>query len=1068
MKLLANALAGLLLVLITPAFLLSQTPGDFSVYLNSGKFVPDNNINFVTKTDEVFQKSSFLDKHYVAIQFYALPTQATKDQLKSAGIELGDYLPHNTYTAAVSKDISMAALKSFNIRGIFQLASYQKAAPVLLSGNVPTHAVKQAGYADINLVTYEKLSTVTVQTALAVYNAAITEEVAAFRMFTVRVSLANVKKLADLPFVQWAEFVDPPNQPENLLGRSLHRVNVLQDGIRNLKGDGINIGVWDQIASQHLDFSPAGRLINVDAGTAGSHGTHVSGTVGGRGIINPLAKGMAPNATIYSYNFSGDIQARMATEIPAKTLISSNHSYHDGLGVQCGTSGASAGYSLRARNTDLNINNFPYHLHCHSSGNAQGDCTNGWGTITGTGKAAKNNIVVGNITTSEALASGQTGSSCGPVHDGRIKPEIVAMGTSVFSTYTPLNTYNTISGTSMSTPGITGIVALLAQRYKQLNGNALPNSALIKNVVCNTARDLGNAGPDYRFGFGRVNALAAVRVLEQNRYVTNAVTTGGSNEFNITVPAGATRLNVMVTWNDPAAAANASLAIVNSLDLTVFKGTDVTRPWILDKENPAAAATKAKDTVSNIEQVTIDNPTGTYTVRVEGTAVPVGPNQPYFVSWNIEQPSVEVIYPNGSESFAPSGSETITWDNAGITGNQTVEYSLDNGVTWTVISSTVPAATTRLAWSVPVGNTSTALIRVTSGSITDVSDNTFKIFGTASGLTTTASCTAGSLAFNWAATANATHYDLVKLNTTTGLWENAATNLTGTTHTLTGLPSFTSMWFALIAKNNTTGAIGERSLAINRTVPITGLTIGAVTGTNTVCEGAATNFIYTVPAVTGVSSYTWTAPNGATIVSGQGTNSLTVSYPAGSVAGNVSVTANDAGGCSSAASVRPITVNAQPAKPTVTWNGTQLTTASGLATYKWYLNNVLISGANANTYAPTSSGLYKVEVSNANTCINTSDEFNLVLTSLSDVIVEGSKIQVFPNPVNEKLVLKVTQQSVKKMSMTILTADGKIVYADQIQNGLIEINTQHFAAGFYLVRINGAKETQTIKIQVIH
>ncbi len=1064
MKQFATTLASLLLALITPIFLLAQTQGDFSIYLNSGKFVPDNNINFVTKSDDVFQKSIFLDKHYVAIQFYALPNQSTKDQLHAAGIDLGDYLPNNTYAAAVSKDISIASLKLFNIRGIFQLAAYQKAGSLLLTGNAPAHAVKQSGYADINIVTYEKINSATVQTAIAFLNAAIIEDVPAFKMFTVRVSLVNAKKLADLPFVQWVEFIDPPNQPENLLGRSLHRVNVLQDGVRNLKGEGINIGVFDERTSPHLDFT--GRLTNVDAGAAGSHGTHVSGTIGGAGLINPIAKGMAPKANIFSYyGFSGDVQAVMSTAIPANTLISSNHSYHDGLGVQCGTTGASAGYSLRARNTDLNINNNPYHLHCHSSGNAQTSCTNGWGTITGTGKAAKNNFVVGNVTTSETLSGS---SSCGPIHDGRVKPEIVAMGTNVFSTYTPLNTYGTISGTSMSTPGITGMVALLVQRYKQLNGNTLPNSALIKNVACNTARDLGNAGPDYRFGFGRVNALAAVKVLEQNRYVTNTVTTGGSNEFTITVPAGATRLNVMITWNDPAAAANVSLAIVNSLDLMVFKGTDTTRPWILDKENPSASATKAKDAVSNIEQVTIDNPTGTYTVRVEGISVPVGPNQPYFVSWNIEQPSIEVIYPNGSESFNPAGSETITWDNAGLTGDQTVEYSIDNGATWTVISSTVPAATTRLTWSVPPANTSTALIRVTSGSITDVSDNTFKIFGTASGLTTTASCSAGSVVFNWAAITNATHYDVMKLNTTTATWETAAADLTGTSHTLTGLPPFTSMWFALVAKNNTTGAIGERSLAINRTVPITGLTLGAVTGTNTLCEALATNFTYNVPTVTGVSSYTWTVPTGATIVSGQGTSSITVNYPAGAASGNVSVTANDAGGCSSAASVRAITVNTLPTKPIVSWNGTQLTTASGLATYKWYLNNVLISGATTNTYAATASGLYKVEVSNANTCINTSDEFNLVLTSLSDVIVEGSKIQVFPNPANEKLILKVTQQSVKKISMTIINADGKVMYADQIQNGLIEINTQQYASGFYLIRINGAKETQTIKIQVIH
>jgi subtilisin family serine protease len=143
------------------------------------------------------------------------------------------------------------------------------------------------------------------------------------------------------------------------------------------------------------------------------------------------------------------------------------------------------------------------------------------------------------------------------VQDGRVKPEISAFGSSVFSTY-PNNAYATISGTSMATPGIAGSVTLLVQRYKQLNANALPPSTLIKNTILNTAHDLGNPGPDYRFGYGRINALEAVKILETNRYVLSTITTGATNDMNITVPAGAARLRVMLTWNDPAGAANAN------------------------------------------------------------------------------------------------------------------------------------------------------------------------------------------------------------------------------------------------------------------------------------------------------------------------------------------------------------------------------------------------------------------------------------------------------------------------------------------------------------------------------
>jgi len=921
MKRFITRLVKILSLILLPGLSIAQ---DYTLHLHAGKFVPAENISSISKADPLFSQSLFSDKYYLTIQFKTLPDQPMKNRLKAAGIELLEYIPHLAYTAAISAATDPVILRSFPVRSVFQFTPEQKSAPGILDNRAPAYAQSNAGFADVDIIVYENVGPERIMNSLAELGAGIIANTPLFRMFTVRLPVVNVHKLAALPYVQWAEYVAPPNVPENLPGRTQHRTSVLNDGSRNLKGDGMNIGVWDEVASQHLDFSPAGRLVNMESGTPGSHGTHVSGTVGCRGLINPFARGMAPNSMIYSYNaFNGDVQVEMATAIPANTLISSNHSYHDGLGVQCGLSGNSAAYSLRARNTDINLNNFLYHIHCHSAGNAQSSCTGGWGTITGTGKAAKNNLVVGALTSFEAMTSY---SSFGPVHDGRIKPEITAMGDGVFSTYTPLNTYNTISGTSMSTPGITGTVALLAQRYKQLNGNVNPPSTLIKNIACNTAQDLGNTGPDYRFGFGRINALGAVRILEQNRYVLNSIATGATNDITVTVPAGAARLRVMLTWNDPAAAANAAFALINHLDLRVIQGANTYLPWILDANNPSLPATQADDNISNIEQVTVNNPpAGTYTLRVIGEAITTGPNQPYALTWDVEQPNIEVIYPNGNETFSPGTSQVITWNSAGVSGNQTVEYSTDNGGNWTVISSSVPAATTRLTWTIPTANTSTALVRVTSGALTDLSDITFKILGTVAGFSGNGtSCTAGDVNFTWTPTTNATHYDIYNLNSVTGDFDLLAANITGTSHTVTGLVPGASMWFTIRAKNNTTGSLSERANAINVTVSTGGGGIGPVgpiTGQSSIC-GTQSGVPYSIAAVPGATSYTWTAPPGASIASGQSTTSITVDYPAGSSNGNLSVIASN-GTCNTAPSTLAITINTAPAAPTSGGNQSQ-------------------------------------------------------------------------------------------------------------------------------------------------
>ncbi len=909
----------LLLLFFFPALLFAQEKNNYSILLHAGTFTPAENVNDLSKVSALFQNSLFSDKHYVTIQFYSLPDAAMKERLKMANINLEDYIPNKAYTASIPASMEVNLLKTFNIRSIIQFTNEQKTTPALLAGEFPAHAIKSFNTVDLNVVTYEKINAGKITGPLNALGASILADNQVFRSYVIRIPQYAVSSLIGLSFVQWVEPISPPDELENLPGRTLHRVNILQEGIRNLNGDGINMGIWDggSINTSHLDFSPAGRVTIVRAGAVSDHATHVAGTMTGKGLVNPVAKGMAPNANLYNWDFNTDIQAEMAVEIPAKNLVVSSHSYGFSFSGACNLNNSLLAYESRSRSTDINLNNFPSHLHVHSAGNAGGSCAGGFHTITGSGKPAKNNLVVSNVTTAEAISGS---SSRGPVSDGRIKPEISAMGSSVFSTWIPNNSYTTISGTSMSTPGVSGTAALLYQRYKQLNGNALPPSSLIKNIICNGAEDLGNPGPDYTFGFGRINALSSVKFLEDNRYAVNTVTTGTSNNFFINIPAGAVRLSVMLTWNDPAGALNANPALVNDLDLTVLEGVNTTLPWIMDKNNPSANATRGIDNYSNIEQVTIDNPTtGLYTLKVNGTAVPIGANQEYSLTWVIEQQYIEVLYPNGGENFSPGVNQTITWDNAGITANQTVEYSLNNGGNWTLLSNAVPPATTRLTWSVPTANTSTALVRISSGAVTDMSDATFNIMGTPPSMSIgAAGCTAGEVLLSWSAVTNATHYDIYQLNNATGVYSLIVADISATSFTVAALTPGGSYWFTHVAKNNTTGTVSERSNAVNGIASVGGGglgTIGAISGNTIIC-GVTNGVIYSVSPVTGATGYTWTAPPGAVIASGQNTNSITINYPGGSTSGNVSVFASN-GTCQTAVVTLAITVNSAGVTPPI-------------------------------------------------------------------------------------------------------------------------------------------------------
>jgi hypothetical protein len=171
-------------------------------------------------------------------------------------------------------------------------------------------------------------------------------------------------------------------------------------------------------------------------------------------------------------------------------------------------------------------------------------------------QSAKNVLTIGATDRTGIITSF---SSRGPVNDGRTKPELMADGFFTISTVnTPDDGYGPQQGTSMSAPAVTGGLALLYEKYRLQNSGANPKNGLMKALICNGAADLGNTGPDYTYGFGWMNLLRSVKMLEQNNYFSDSVANSANNTHVITVPANTAQLKIMLYWNDPAAAVLAS------------------------------------------------------------------------------------------------------------------------------------------------------------------------------------------------------------------------------------------------------------------------------------------------------------------------------------------------------------------------------------------------------------------------------------------------------------------------------------------------------------------------------
>lgn len=810
---------------VIPAALFAEE-NKYDLMLNSGTVSPLENLQVTLKDNEVFEGYYF---RYV--QFYEIPSTEQKEAMKQAGMELLMYLPNYTYQAAVKLSFDVNNLKDFGVRSIMEIPALFKYDASFGKGIFPEYSMIGDQIVQVNATYYSLLSDAEVKAELQKKYTILYQNDFA-DVVTLNIAVGELDNFSSLAFISGVEAGNIPSEPEEVLNHSLHRTNTLHNdfpGARKYNGTGIKVMLQDDgVIGPHIDYT--GRVTHFITSNSGNHGDHCGGIIMSAGNRDPLAEGMAWGAHLYVYGAS-----------PSYPGFDSIYNHYNTFGITITSTsysnGCNAGYTTLAQKMDQQIRQMPFLMHVFSAGNTgTSNCSYGagagWGNITGGHKAAKNVIAVGNLDYIDVLANS---SSRGPVHDGRMKPEVCAMGTSVNSTM-DTDLYQLLTGTSMACPGVAGTLAVLEESYKTLNGNQTPRSDLMKAIIMNSADDLGNPGPDFKFGYGRINGYKAVQYIEQNRFMFGSVSQGNTNPHTITVPANTSRVKIMVYWNDYEAAVNASVALVNNLNMQVTDPNSVTyNPWVLDytpnATNLNANAIRSIDIRNNHEQVTIDNPVaGNYTITINGVTVPQGP-QNYVIVYEFLNDNVTVTYPFGSEGFNPGETETIRWDAYGSSGTFNLEYSTDSGSTWSTIVNNVSATQRYYDWLVPNALTGNALVRVTRGTNSDVSDAVFSIIGVPTGITVIWSCP-DSLRLQWNPVSGATGYQIHMLG---AMYMDSIGVSNSTQFTVINVQSTNTYWFS-VKSLGPTNAIGRRAYAIKKNPGVFGCTVGEteLRGENTI------------------------------------------------------------------------------------------------------------------------------------------------------------------------------------------------------------------------------------------
>ncbi|REH20824.1 MULTISPECIES: S8 family serine peptidase [unclassified Streptomyces] len=271
-----------------------------------------------------------------------------------------------------------------------------------------------------------------------------------------------------------------------------------------LTGKGVTVAVLDSgVDAGHPDL--AGRIAQSRSFIPGEevadrhgHGTHVTSTVGGSGAASDgKEKGVAPGATLAVGKVLDDEGFGSESEIIAGMEWAARDVDADIVSMSLGSTEPSDGTDPMAEAVNT-LSRETGALFVIAAGNT------GAPSSIGSPGAADAALTVGAVDSADQAA---WFTSAGPRYgDNALKPDLSAPGVGILAARSRLaegsGDYTSMDGTSMATPHIAGVAALLAEEHPDWSG------ARLKDALMSTSKELDVSA--YQLGAGRVSVPAAV------------------------------------------------------------------------------------------------------------------------------------------------------------------------------------------------------------------------------------------------------------------------------------------------------------------------------------------------------------------------------------------------------------------------------------------------------------------------------------------------------------------------------------------------------------------------------
>jgi subtilisin family serine protease len=345
--------------------------------------------------------------------------------------------------------------------------------------------------------------------------------------------LSNQTRIvATYDFSGFRDLLSDINRRENLIGSLLSTSSKDDKKLDKMEIEGFIQEIEKDLTDgRMLDWSIVGPLLRIPHNATQyraplhSHGTHVAGILGagltGKGVSKPLV-GMCPKINLYDIRVLGSNGAGNEFNILAAIqFIRWLNNQRDGMVIH----GVNLSLSMNHEVASYACGQTPVCDACErlvaegtivvaAAGNLgqslfqdkAGALSQGFRMVNITDPGnAENVITVGATHREKPHTYGVSYfSSKGPTGDGRIKPDIVAPGEKIISTFIG-DKSDRLDGTSMAAPHVSGAAALLIAKNRELIGRP----RRIKDILCKTATDLGRE--KYFQGCGMVDVLRALQ-----------------------------------------------------------------------------------------------------------------------------------------------------------------------------------------------------------------------------------------------------------------------------------------------------------------------------------------------------------------------------------------------------------------------------------------------------------------------------------------------------------------------------------------------------------------------------